>query len=107
MTGAFTVPLSAIAQVAASDDPLSLVHGVKVGVGLPKTKIGTWHYDEGEDYVCIRDARPAVVLTLAPGQRFAKVVVSVHNPTELAAKIQAAVAEAPETAHVDESAVDQ
>lgn len=92
MEGEFVVPFAGIAQVSTSDDPVSLVHGVKMGVGLPKTKIGTWHTDAREDYFCIRDNGAAVVLDLKPGQKLARVVVTVSDPSGLAARIRAAVA---------------
>jgi len=92
MKGEFEVPFSGIAKVSTSDDPVSLVHGVKSGVGLPKTKIGTWHTHDGEEYFCIRDNGPAVVLDLKPGQKMARVVVTVADPSGLAARIQAAAA---------------
>lgn len=91
MQGTFVVPLTDIVKVSTSDDPDSLVRGVKTGVGTPKTKIGKWHHDGGEDYYCIRDNGPAVVLDLKPDQKLARVVVSVEDPTGLATKIQAAV----------------
>ena len=92
MQGKFVVPWAGIATVSTSDDPVSLVHGVKTGVGLPKTKIGTWHNDEGEEYCCIRDNGPAVVLDLKPGQKLVRVVATVGDPSGLAGKIKAAVA---------------
>jgi hypothetical protein len=92
MQGTFVVPLAGIAKVSTSDDPVSLVHGLKAGVGLPKTKIGQWRNDDGEDYFCIRDNGPAVVLDLKPEQKFNRVAVTVEDPSGLAAKLQAAVA---------------
>lgn len=92
MQGNFTVPMTGIAEVSTSDDPDSLVRGAKTGVGLPKTKIGEWHHDGGEDYYCIRDNGPAVVLDLKPEQKFIRVVATVEDPAGMAAKIQAAMA---------------
>lgn len=92
MKGEFVVPLADIADVSTSDDPDSLVRGEKTGVGLPKTKIGTWHHDGVEDYYCIRDNGPALVLDLKPGQKLVRVVVTVDDPAGLVAKIQAAMA---------------
>lgn len=91
MTGDFVVELSAIAAVSTSDDPLSLVHGMKVGVGLPKTKIGTWRHDGVADYICVRDGGAAVVIKLVAGQRFATVVVTVPDPDRTAADIRGAM----------------
>lgn len=91
MQGEFVIPFTGIAKVSTSDDPDSLVRGVKSGVGLPKTKIGKWHHDGGEDYYCIRDNGPALVLDLKPEQKLMRVVVTVKDPAAAAAKIQAAV----------------
>lgn len=92
LTGEFEIELSAIAEVTTSDDPLSLVHGMKVGVGLPKTKIGTWRHDGVADYICVRDGGAAIVLKLAAGQRFDSVVVTVPEPGRTAAEISRAIA---------------
>ena len=92
LTGEFLVALTDIAQVSTNDDPTALVHGLKAGVGLPKTKIGTWHHDGVEDYFCVHHDGPAIVLDLVPGRTYARVVVTVEDPAGLAAKIQAEIA---------------
>lgn len=98
LSSEFEVALADIAKVSTSDDPTSLVHGVKVGVGLPKTKIGTWHHDGVEDYFCVHHDGRAVVLDLSPGHRYARVVVTVQNPDDLVVQIQAAMAAGPDAA---------
>jgi ferredoxin len=98
LNGEFQVAFADISKVSTSDDPTSLVRGVKVGVGLPKTKIGTWHHDGVEDYFCVHHDGPAVVLELSPGHTYAKVVVTVENPDDLVAQIQAAMSAGPDAA---------
>lgn len=88
MTGPFTVAFDAIESVSENDNPVSLVHGLKAGVGLPQTKIGTWHHDGIEDYFCIHRDGPAIVLKLTPEHRFGQVVVTVDAPEQLRVQIQ-------------------
>lgn len=89
--GEFLVAFSDIAQVSVSDDPTSLVHGLKEGVGLPKTKIGTWHHDGVVDYFCVHRGGPAVVLELSPGHTYARAVVTVDDPSGMADQIRSAM----------------
>lgn len=92
LQGKFEVPIAGIAEISTSYDPVKLVRGIRVGVGLPKTRIGKWYHGSGRDYLCIRHNGPAVVLDLVPGQKFLRVVVTVADPEGLAAQIQDAVA---------------
>ncbi len=95
LTGEFVMAFSDIVEVSATDDPTSLVHGFRVGVGLPKTKIGTWRHDGVQDYFCVHHNDPAIVIELAPGHTYAKVVVTVDMPDDLAAEIQDAMSTQP------------
>ena len=90
LVGPFRVALADIVEVHTNDDPASLVSGLKVGVGLPKTKIGTWHHDGVEDYFCVHHDGPAIVLDLKPGATYARVVVSVPDPESVAERIRVA-----------------
>ncbi len=87
--GPFVLVYADIAAVTTSEDPITLVHGVKEGVGLPKTKIGTWHHDDIEDYFCVHKDGPAVVLELTAGQRYGQVVVTVDDPAAVVTQIRA------------------
>lgn len=89
MVGPFVVAFDGIDKVSTNDNPIDLVHGLKVGVGLPNTRIGTWRHDGIEDYFCIHKDGPAVALRLKAGQRFGQVVVTVDDPTQVTAQIQA------------------
>ena len=89
ITGPFVVPFNEIGAVSVNDHPVGLVHGIKTGVGLPKTKIGTWHHDGIEDYFCVHKDGPALVLALTPEHRFGQVVVTVLDPTKMQTEIQA------------------
>lgn len=89
ITGPFVVRFEAIGTVSVSDHPVGLVHGLKAGIGLPKTKIGTWHHDGIEDYFCVHKDGPALVLELTPGNRFGQVAVTVPEPAQMQAEVQA------------------
>ena len=90
--GEFLVEFAAIASVSVQDDPASLAEGLKSGVGLPNTKVGTWRHDDVEDYFCVHRDGPAIMLELQPGHKYARVVVTVEHPQDVAAQIQQAVA---------------
>jgi len=88
LIGNFSVPLAEVTKVETTDEPLSFVHGLRVGVGLPKTRIGSWYHDGVKDYIGIRDGRPAVVVTLMSSSRFSKLVISVADPATTATQIR-------------------
>lgn len=91
LVGRFVVGFERIADVSTSAAPLDLVEGWRMGVGLPRTRIGTWRHDGVKDYLCIRDGRPALVLTCTPEADYARVIVTVPDPDALAEQVRAAL----------------
>lgn len=88
LVGPFTVPYADIVDASAESSPLQIVKGLRVGLGLPKTRIGRWYYKGEKDYLGIRGGEPAIVLTLRPSARFTRVIVSVPDPELLCARVK-------------------
>ena len=89
------IPLTAIANVRAVDDPWRELRGLRSpGTDWPRrVAVGTWRFPGGKDYVALRGRGPGVVLELQ-GFEFSRVLVSAPEPRELAAEIERAVDEA-------------
>lgn len=61
------------------------------GLGLPGKLAGTFHADGGRQFWDISGYERAIVITLDPSQRYDKVVITVDDPQQVAATINAVV----------------
>jgi hypothetical protein len=87
--GSLTVPRSAITNVRVVPDGGAEVHGFKLaGAGLSGViKVGTWiGGGDGKVFTVCHGTKPAVVLELT-GQRYDRIVVTVDDPEDAAARL--------------------
>ena len=71
------VPRSSVTAARLTDDPYSELRGIRVGTGLPFVIVlGRMVFRAGTDFVAIYGTRRTAVIDLAPGSRFARLLVS-------------------------------
>ncbi|MDT3446648.1 MULTISPECIES: hypothetical protein [unclassified Pseudofrankia] len=94
LRGDVSAALGEIADVRVSPHPFGELRGIRApGTGVPAViAIGTWRHRGGKDFVAIYRGRPAVVVVLAPGSEFERLIIGVEDPDETVARILAAIA---------------
>lgn len=81
LLGDVRVPMSDVESVDEVEDPWDHVRGVRVGLGLPWVAlVGTMVRRGPNDVVAIRGVRPAVVVTMRPGARYGRWIVTDAMP---------------------------
>jgi len=86
------VPLDQVATVYVSEDPWSILSGMRVGTGIPYVAvIGTMVRSGPNDVVCVRGRKPAVVVELREGAQYQRLIATVEDPEEVAATIERAL----------------
>jgi hypothetical protein len=90
-----SVPLRAIRDVRATEDPWAELRGVRSpGINLRGViALGTRRHSLGRDFVAVYGRGPAVVVDLA-GVGYARLVISRHDAEYVADEIRSAAAEA-------------
>jgi hypothetical protein len=96
--GDITLPLGAVTDVQAVDDPWPHLRGIRApGTGIPAViAVGTRRGGFGKDFVAVHGKGPAVVVELS-GADYARVVVTDDDAVAVAATIRSALGEAPPT----------
>jgi len=85
--GNLTVPRTAVVRARAVPDGLAAVHGMRIGTGLPGViLVGTVREGDARTFAVCHGRRPAIVVDLA-GQPYDRLVITVDNPDELAARL--------------------
>ncbi|MFZ0995512.1 MAG: hypothetical protein WAO09_05990 [Candidatus Dormiibacterota bacterium] len=94
--GDVRVPLSSVRDVEVVDQPLDLIHGVKLpGTGIPgRTAVGTWISPDGRTFAVEHHASRGVVLRLE-GQTYQQLIVGCDQPEDVAASLRAAIGRPP------------
>ncbi|NHI15794.1 hypothetical protein [Microbacterium excoecariae] len=84
------IPRAAIARVQLTDDPFTWIRGVRApGTHVPnRLAYGTWKSVFGDDFLAVRPGRPGVVIDLADGEEFQRVVLSTKHGLALARALQ-------------------
>jgi hypothetical protein len=78
--GNVTFPRAAVVNARAVPDGMAVVHGTRVGTGLPGViLVGTVRGGGTTTFAVCHGRRPAVVLELA-GQSYDRIVVTVDDP---------------------------
>lgn len=86
LLGGVRVPRARVTSARMTDDPYRELRGVRVGTGLPYVIVlGRMIFSGGQDFVAIYRTRPTVVIDLAPGSAFARLLVSSPDPSVVAA----------------------
>jgi uncharacterized protein len=84
-----TFPRSAISGVRAVPDSIAEVHGLKwVGTELPGVRVGSFHEDQRVTFAVCHGHTPGIVIDLA-NSKYDRVVLTVENPKEIAARLSA------------------
>lgn len=77
LSGDVRLPLSRIASVRMVDKAYSELRGLRVGTGLPFVVVlGRMFHRGGRDFVAVYGTGRALAIDLAPGERFARIVVT-------------------------------
>ena len=86
--GDVSVPRAAVVSARIVPDGMDEVHGLRLpGTGFPGViMVGTWRDKERVTFAVCHGRRPAVVIELT-GQRYDRIVVTVDNPAEVAARL--------------------
>jgi hypothetical protein len=86
--GDVSVPRAAVVSARIVPDGMDEVHGLRLpGTGFPGViMVGTWRDNERVTFAVCHGRRPAVVVELT-GQRYDRIVVTVENPDEVAARL--------------------
>ena len=104
--GDIRVPLSAVEEVLVTDKPFGALHGVRSpGTGIPRViALGTWRTKRKQNgrrkvkgFAAVYLRRPGVVVRLRDSE-FAWLCVSAEDAQDVAARISAALPEAPVSA---------
>lgn len=93
MHGDIRVPLSAVEDVAVSDQPFGELRGQRApGTGIPRViALGTWRTrHEGKGFAAVYRGKRGVVVRLRDSE-FGWLCVSADDPEDVAARIRAAV----------------
>jgi hypothetical protein len=92
LRGDVSAALDEIADVQVSPHPFGELRGIRApGTGVPGViALGTWRHRGGKDFVAIYRRRPAVVVLLAAGCEFERLIVGVEDPDQTVAAIRAA-----------------
>jgi hypothetical protein len=86
LMGSVRVPRASVTGARITEDPYRELRGIRVGTGLPYVIVlGRMMFAGGQDFVAIYRTLPTAVIDLAPGQRFARLLVSSPDPTVVAA----------------------
>jgi hypothetical protein len=80
------VPRSSVTGARLTDDPYAELRGLRVGTGFPYVIVlGRMIFSGGTDFVAIYGTRRTAVIDLAPGSRFARLLVSSPDEAVVAA----------------------
>ncbi|MDQ8043419.1 MAG: hypothetical protein AAGC46_02150 [Solirubrobacteraceae bacterium] len=82
------VPLENVAGVEALPDPITEVHGLKAGTGLPNLKLGTWRRPGHTTLAAVRRGQPGLKVTVSGGH-FTELLVSQPGADAAASTIRA------------------
>jgi hypothetical protein len=87
MHGDVTVPRTAVTGARAVPDGMAVVHGTRIGTGLPGViLVGTVRDGGSVTFAVCHGPRPAVVLDLA-GQPYDRIVVTVEDPDRIVSRL--------------------
>jgi hypothetical protein len=89
LLGALDIPIAHVVSVAVSPDPVEELNGMRVGIGLPHLRMGTWKHDGVSDYVAVYAGTPGLVISLT-GDKYARVIVSIDDPEKTKSLIEQA-----------------
>lgn len=92
------IPRASIRRVQLTDDPWTWLRGVRMpGTHIPGViAAGTWQRTAGRDFVMLRGRRrDGVVISLASGEEFQRVILSTSHARALVEALQRADVEAP------------
>ncbi len=91
LRGDVRIPKASIESARVEDAPLGSLRGVRApGIGFPgRIAVGRWRHRDGTDLVIVRKGERAVVLDLADGAPFRRVVVGVEDPERVLASVSA------------------
>lgn len=80
---------STISGVRAVPDCIAEVHGLKwAGTELPGIRVGSFHEDQRVTFAICHGHKPGIVIDLA-NSKYDRVVLTVDNPEEIAARLSA------------------
>ena len=86
LLGDVRVPRASVTGARITEDPYRELRGLRVGTGIPYVIVlGRMVFGGGQDFVAIYRTLPTAVIDLAPGQRFARLLVSSPDPAVVAA----------------------
>ena len=94
LSGDVRVPLANVVGARVTDRPYAELKGIRVGTGLPFVIVlGRMIYGSGTDFVAIYGTGRTVIVELAEGSRYRRILVSTDDP-RIADEIQERVVRA-------------
>ena len=92
LRGDVRLPLSSITDVGVEAESGQARRGLRApGTGMPTVLyLGNWWHRGGWDFLAIQPRKPAVRVDLSPGERYARLLVTVRDPHRAVAEIGAA-----------------
>jgi uncharacterized protein len=90
--GDITVPLRCVRSARASDEPFAELRGLRSpGLAWPRSRaMGTWRRRGAKSFAMLRRGQPAVVVDLAEGAGFDRLLVSTPEAEAVARRIDEA-----------------
>ncbi len=86
ITTGVRIPRSSVTAARLTDDPYAELRGLRVGTGIPYVIVlGRMVFPGGKDFVAIYGTRRTAVIDLAPGSRYARLLVSSPDESVVAA----------------------
>lgn len=87
------VPLTSVYRVSVEPNPYRALRGVRApGTGIPGVLVlGTLRFRGGKDFVAIYGRRPVVRIDFRANSAIDRLLVTTHNPEDIADMIYAAV----------------
>ena len=81
LSGDVVVPLSQVVGARVTDRPYAELRGLRVGTGLPFVIVlGRMIHGDGKDFVAIYGTGRTVIVELAPGAPYRRLMVSTDDP---------------------------
>ena len=81
LSGDVSVPLTQVVGARVTDRPYAELRGMRVGTGLPFVIVlGRMIYRGGKDFVAVYGTGRTVVVELAPGAPYRRLLVSTPDP---------------------------
>lgn len=92
MRASFRFDRSLVERAVLVESPLKKLRGLRApGLGLPGVAaIGTWRHGEGADFVAVRSGERGVLVELAEGAPFRRLLLGTSRPEQVAASLRPA-----------------